>query len=139
MMTRIEFVIRVIWYWECMAGDYLRTATAIRWWPALSTLPKVPAKNFVITRGPIANEVGVRKVEGFDRWRQTKRGTPDLFSNPLPTSVWAFGNSRRQPEKRKHTVQVRATEGDGNLANFARRGRVAQLGHGRPQIRSKWK
>ena len=71
--------------------------------------------NYVITGWAIANQTGVSKVEistdDGDTWDQAQ-----IFSNPNPTQVWAFWKYVwANPPKGKHTVIVRATDGNGKL------------------------
>jgi len=115
-LTRIEFVDREFlgyWEWQGWSNSSERQLQSVIDDPFDNA--QISGTNFVITGWAIANEAGVRRVEistdGGDSWSDT-----DLFSNPDPLRVWAFWKYVwANPAKGKHTVVVRATDGNGKL------------------------
>ena len=115
-LTRIEFVDKEYlgyWEWQGWSNTSERQLQSVVDDPFNGA--KITGENFVITGWAIANQVGVRKVEistdGGKTWDDT-----DLFSNPNPPLVWAFWKYVwMKPEKGSHTIQVRATDRNGNL------------------------
>ena len=76
---------------------------------------QIQGQNFVITGWAITNDTGVAKVEistdGGDTWSPCQ-----IFSNPMPTQVWAFWRYVwANPARGKHEIQVRATDTNGKL------------------------
>ncbi len=115
-LTRIEFVDKEYlgyWEWQAWSNSSERQLQSVVDDPRHRA--KISGENFVITGWAIANQAGVKKVEistdGGDSWETT-----DLFSNPNPPQVWAFWKYVwAKPPKGKHTIKVRATDGDGKL------------------------
>jgi Oxidoreductase molybdopterin binding domain/Mo-co oxidoreductase dimerisation domain len=115
-LTRIEMVDHeYLGYWELRGWSN----SAERQLQSVIDYPynhaQVSGTNYVITGWAIANEAGVRKVEistdGGKSWHDA-----NLFSNPIPSQVWAFWKYVWvNPPKGKHTIEVRATDGNGKL------------------------
>ncbi len=69
----------------------------------------------MISGWAVANEAGVTKVEISTDGRRTWNDAP-IFSNPMPSQVWAFWKYVWiNPPKGTHTIEVRATDGNGKL------------------------
>ncbi len=122
-LTRIEFVDHeYLGFWERQgwSNDADRQLRAVVDDPRDAV--RISGKNFVITGYALADASGVSRVEiSTDRgrtWQQTQ-----IFSNPLPSQVWAFWKFVWvDPPKGKHTIQVRATDGNGRLQTAERSG-----------------
>src|SRR5579862_2885562 len=113
-LTRIEFVDKEFlgyWEWQGWSNNGERQLQAVvddPWDHA-----KISGTNFVITGWAIANQVGVSKVEISTDDGQTW-DEAQIFSNPNPSQVWAFWKYVWvNPPKGKHTIIVRATDGNG--------------------------
>jgi DMSO/TMAO reductase YedYZ molybdopterin-dependent catalytic subunit len=115
-LTRIEFVDKEylgFWEWQGWSNNAERQLQAVVDDPYDHA--HVSGTNYVITGWAIANQVGVKKVEistdDGDTWDEAQ-----IFSNPNPTQVWAFWKYVwMNPPKGKHTIIVRATDGNGKL------------------------
>ena len=115
-LTRIEFVDHEYlgyWEWQGWSNSAERQLQAVIDDP--HDRAQISGKNFVVTGWAIANQAGVRKVEistdGGDTWAEAQ-----IFSNPMPTQMWALWKYVWiNPPKGKHTIEVRATDGNGKL------------------------
>jgi DMSO/TMAO reductase YedYZ molybdopterin-dependent catalytic subunit len=115
-LTRIEFVDKEhLGYWEWMGWSN----TGERQLQSVIDDPRqgaqIAGQSFVITGWAITNDTGVAKVElstdGGDTWNPCQ-----IFSNPMPTQVWAFWRYVwANPPRGKHEIQVRATDANGKL------------------------
>ena len=115
-LTRIEFVDKEhLGYWEWMGWSN----TGERQLQSVIDDPRegaqIEGQSFVITGWAITNDTGVAKVElstdGGDTWSLCQ-----IFSNPMPTQVWAFWRYVwANPPRGKHEIQVRATDTNGKL------------------------
>ena len=115
-LTRIEFVDHQYlgyWEWQGWSNSSERQTQAVIDDP--HDRAHISGENFVITGWAVANEIGVSKVEistdGGKTWQPAQ-----IFSNPMPSQVWAFWKYVwASPEKGSHTIQVRATDGNGKV------------------------
>jgi DMSO/TMAO reductase YedYZ molybdopterin-dependent catalytic subunit len=115
-LTRIEFVDKNYlgyWEWQGWSNSAERLTQAVIDDPHQGA--QISGTNFVITGWAIANQTGVKKVEistdGGKRWDQAQ-----IFSNPKPNLVWAFWKYVWvNPPKGRRDIEVRATDGNGNL------------------------
>jgi DMSO/TMAO reductase YedYZ molybdopterin-dependent catalytic subunit len=115
-LTRIEFVDKEhLGYWEWMGWSN----TGERQLQSVIDDPRegaqIEGQSFVITGWAITNDTGVGKVElstdGGDTWSLCQ-----IFSNPMPTQVWAFWRYVwANPPRGKHEIQGRATDTNGKL------------------------
>jgi DMSO/TMAO reductase YedYZ molybdopterin-dependent catalytic subunit len=115
-LTRIEFVDHEFlgfWEWQGWSNSSVRQLQSVIDDPRDRV--KISGQNFVITGWAIANEAGVRKVEISTDGGATWNEAP-IFSNPMPTQMWAFWKYVwASPPQGMHTIQVRATDGNGKL------------------------
>lgn len=122
-LTRIEFVDKeYLGYWEQQgwSNSAERQLRAVLDDP--SDGARISGNNFIITGYAVADAVGVSRVEiTFDRgrtWQQV-----DVFSNPLPSQVWAFWKYVWvNAPKGNYTIQVRAIDGRGRVQTAERSG-----------------
>ncbi len=122
-LTRIEFVDKeYLGYWELQGWSN----AADRQLRAVVDDPREAAPisggSFVITGYAVADASGVSRVEistdGGRAWQPV-----EIFSNPLPPQVWAFWKYVwAKPSKGKHTLQVRAIDGVGQVQTAERSG-----------------
>ena len=115
-LMRMEFVDKEhLGYWEWMGWSN----TGERQLQSVIDDPRegaqIEGQSFVITGWAITNDTGVAKVElstdGGDTWSPCQ-----IFSNPMPTQVWAFWRYVwANPPRGKHEIQVRATDTNGKL------------------------
>ncbi len=113
-LTRIEFVDKeYLGYWEQQGWSN----NAERQLQSVIDDPHdqetTSGKNFVVTGWALGNEAGVKRVEiSSDDGRSWQDA--QIFSNPVPSQVWAFWRYVWvSPPKGKHTLVVRATDGNG--------------------------
>jgi len=113
-LTRMEFVDKEFlgyWEWQGWSTSSERQLQSVIDDP--HDHAQLSGTNFVLTGWAIANEAGVSKVEvSVDDGRTWNEA--QIFSNPFPSQVWAFWkyvwiNASRG----KHTIEVRATDGNG--------------------------
>jgi hypothetical protein len=116
-LTRIEFVDKEFlgyWEWQGWSNTSKRQLQSVIDDP-FGRAPRISGETYVITGWAIADTAGVRRVEistdGGDTWHDT-----EIFSNPNPPQVWAFWKYVWiSPLKGRHTLKVRATDGNGRL------------------------
>jgi DMSO/TMAO reductase YedYZ molybdopterin-dependent catalytic subunit len=115
-LTRIEFVNHEFlgyWEWQGWSNSAERQLQAAIDDPRDRV--RISGTNFVITGWAVANEAGVSRVEISTDGGRTWNDAP-IFSNPMPSQVWAFWKYVWiDPPKGTHTIEVRATDGDGKL------------------------
>jgi len=115
-LTRIEFVDHDylgFWEWQGWSNSCDRQLQSVIDDPRDRAVVK--GTNFVISGWAVANEAGVTKVEISTDGRRTWNDAP-IFSNPMPSQVWAFWKYVWiNPPKGTHTIEVRATDGNGRL------------------------
>jgi hypothetical protein len=115
-LTRIEFVNHEFlgyWEWQGWSNSAERQLQAAIDDPRDRV--RISGTNFVISGWAVANEAGVSKVEISTDDGRTWNEAP-IFSNPMPSQVWAFWKYVWiDPPKGTHTIEVRATDGDGKL------------------------
>jgi len=121
-LTRIEFVDHeYLGFWEQQgwSNDAERQLRAVVDDPLNGA--RIKGGNFIITGYALAHASGVSRVEistdDGHTWQQAQ-----IFSNPSPVT-WAFWKFVwMNPPKGKHTVRVRATDGNGRLQTAERAG-----------------
>jgi hypothetical protein len=115
-LTRIEFVDHEYlgyWEWQGWSNSAERQLQAAIDDPR--DRARIAGTNFVVTGWAVANETGVSKVEISTDGGHTWNDAP-IFSNPMPSQVWAFWKyAWIDAPKGRHTVLVRATDGDGKV------------------------
>jgi DMSO/TMAO reductase YedYZ molybdopterin-dependent catalytic subunit len=122
-LTRIEFVDReYLGYWERQGWSN----SAERQVRAIVDDPRdaahISGSVFILTGYAVAGAAGVAGVDiSFDdgrNWRPV-----EIFSNPIPSQMWAFWKYVwADPPKGKHTIRVRATDGEGRVQTAERSG-----------------
>ncbi len=121
-LTRIEFVDReYLGYWQQQgwSNDAERQLRAVVDDPRDEA--RISGESFVITGYALADASGVSRVEVSTDDGRTWQPA-QIFSNPSPL-VWAFWKFVWvNPPKGKHTLRVRATDGNGRLQTAERRG-----------------
>jgi len=122
-LTRIELVDKNhLGYWEWMGWSNVgeRQLQSVIDDPRGSE--KLAGDSFVVSGWAIANEIGVAKVE-ISADDGTTWNACQIFSNPMPSQVWAFWRYVwANPPKGKHEIVVRATDANGMVQTSSQSG-----------------
>jgi DMSO/TMAO reductase YedYZ molybdopterin-dependent catalytic subunit len=121
-LTRIEFIDReYLGYWEQQgwSNDAERHLAAVIDSPRDGA--RLADSRTTLFGYAVSNESGVSRVEVSTDAGRTWQAA-DIFSNPSP-QVWAFWKyDWARPARGKHTLQARATDGQGRIQTAARSG-----------------
>ena len=121
-LTRIEFVDReYLGYWERQGWSNYAERQVRGVVDDPGDAAGISGSVFVVTGYAVAGAAGVERVEiSFDdaEWQPV-----EIFSNPIPSQMWAFWKYVWvDPPKGKHTIRVRATDGEGRVQTAERAG-----------------